>query len=315
METCLPTPVITLSIPQPVRLWISSKWKQPQTLGHRYILKQLPTFLKRRSFTTHTTLYTQHFSTLKQAWLPASCHFSSLYRRYMSCRDFLFKLRPRFQLSYLSHCFILCLSHNIFSGFLSLLNFMKGALFGYGMSDSISLAQIAASLFAFSKGWPRPASSWIASTMPWPPSNTSQITVRCFTTWSFWPTFLRKSFIRQMFSIGWTSRDGIIIGWRNRLSASSPSGSGQSQAQILTSGLILCLCWAARPSPAADKNWVGVGVTTPPPTKNTIRAVFDIRRFGWLQPLTFSMMPPNTFDIYSRLPAYHQSTITEVTHL
>ena len=152
METCLPTPVIILSILRPVRLWISSKWKLRPTLGHRYILKKLPTSPKRRPFTTHTTLYTQHFSTLKQAVMPASCHFSSLYRRYMSNRDFLFELRPRFQLSYLNYCIIIYLSHNIFSGFLSLLNFMKGALFGYGMSDSISLAQIASSPFAFSKG-------------------------------------------------------------------------------------------------------------------------------------------------------------------
>ena len=127
MESCLPTPVIIWSIPQPARPWISSRWRPQPTLGHRYILKQLPTFPKRRPFTTHTTLYTQHFSTLKQARLPASCHFSSLYRRYMSCRDFLFELRPRFQLSYLNYCIIFYLSHNIFSGFFEFIKLYEGS--------------------------------------------------------------------------------------------------------------------------------------------------------------------------------------------
>ena len=106
MASCLPTTVITLSIPLPVRPWISSRWKPRPTLGHRYILKKLPTSPKRRPFTTHTTLYTQHFSTLKQAVMPASCHFSSLYRRYMSNRDFLFELRLQFPILFIYYCII-----------------------------------------------------------------------------------------------------------------------------------------------------------------------------------------------------------------
>ena len=85
MASCLPTTVITLSIPLPARPWISSRWKPQPTLGHRYILKQLPTFPKRRPFTTHTTLYTQHFSTLKQAIMPASCRFPSFFRGSYPC--------------------------------------------------------------------------------------------------------------------------------------------------------------------------------------------------------------------------------------
>ena len=69
-------------------------------------LKKLLTSPKRRPFTTHTTLYTQHFSTLKQAVMPASCHFSSLYRRYMSSRDFLFELRLQFSILFIYYCII-----------------------------------------------------------------------------------------------------------------------------------------------------------------------------------------------------------------